>query len=67
MSDQPPDAKVVTPDPDVKPVEEEVKPDADSPEASLKYYFVPNRHDRRKAAAIKRKEERKKRKNEQHR
>jgi len=56
MSDQPPDAKAVTPDPDVEPVEEEVKP---------KLYYVPNRHDRRKAAAIQRKEEREKRKNGQ--
>ena len=58
MSDQPPDAKVVTPDPDVESVEEEVKP---------KLYYPPNRHYRRAAEAIKRKEERKKRKNEQHR
>jgi hypothetical protein len=56
MSDQPPDAKVVQPDADVEPVEEEVKP---------KLYYIPNRHDRRAAEAIKRREERKKRKSGQ--
>ena len=58
MTDQPPDAKVVQPDADVEPVPEVEKP---------KLYYVPNRHDRRKAAAIQRKEGREKRKNEQQR
>jgi len=56
MSDQPPDAKVVKLEDQDVTVPEVVKP---------KRYYVPNRHDRRKAAAIQRKEEREKRKNGQ--
>jgi len=56
MTDQPPDSKYLKPQEGTS----EVKPDPESPEVSLKFYYVPNRHDRRKAAAIKRREERKK-------
>lgn len=55
MSDQPADSKYAMPDP---PVVEKI-PEVAKP----KLYYVPNRHDRRKAAAIKRREEKKERKN----
>jgi len=56
MSDQPPDAKVIKLEDQDVTVPEVIKP---------KLYYVPNRHDRRAAAAIQRKEEREKRKNGQ--
>lgn len=54
MTDQPPDKKYIKQDPEVVT---EVK--AEKP----KRYYVPNRHDRRRAASIKRHEEKKARKN----
>jgi hypothetical protein len=49
--------------PSITPVLDQVEGAVAAPPA-VKYYIVPNRHDKRKAMALKRKEDKEKRKHE---